>query len=562
MRKSIFRNVMFCAAMLCGALNAWAGQAYVYAYADPQDGGFVYVSTSNNAPATYTETSSVASQGGFMSSGNKTFYLFCQAQEGYVFKGWKKTSQKNAAVSDNSTANMTNGWQVQQTATGVGEQASYYTAIFATVQAPAQLTCQAAKVGASAETTLAIKHAHAGNVTFALSGTDAADFAVTEGFSSEAAGSHNALITFAPASAGVKSAQLTISSDNGLADCVVELTATATDIYPNTLTHKAIDLTWDTDYTLADLFESNSDAPIVLTSSDVTIVDNAFRTQFESAITITASQAATDDYFAAEVTYTFSVGPQADYASEVLDVPATSSKIEADATYDLFFENPNQEVFVLSFEYEKSFAATRTFSLYQQIAGEWVKVASFNTAGTELDAAATGVRFQFAGTGLGSATVKNVKVVRPTFLSADEEVEVAFEALPENGIIDTITVAYGNIHTVRYELMDVETTNGEATLTLTPLETINNGAAQAGEYHFLLEATCTAANAVITATARFYTVDGREVLVPITLTLEEPVVPTELEQVETAKQVKILENGQVRILKNGILYTISGQMIK
>ena len=61
--------------------EAWAGQAYVYAYSDPQDGGYVYVATSNSAPSAYSQKSHVASQGGFMSSGNKTFYLFYKCKD-------------------------------------------------------------------------------------------------------------------------------------------------------------------------------------------------------------------------------------------------------------------------------------------------------------------------------------------------------------------------------------------------------------------------------------------------------------------------------------------------
>lgn len=119
--------------VLLGLGQMWGGQAHVYVYSSPTAGGYVDVQTSNSAPASYTLTDDHAEQGGFMSSGDKTFYLFYKVNIGYKFQNWYKTNESNY----NNKTTLTNtgnlkaqGQSVTQSATGVGAQNSYYAAIF------------------------------------------------------------------------------------------------------------------------------------------------------------------------------------------------------------------------------------------------------------------------------------------------------------------------------------------------------------------------------------------------------------------------------------------------
>lgn len=116
-----------------GVNQAWGGQAHVYAYSSPAAGGYVYVATSNAEPGAYSKTKDDAEQGGFMGSGNKTFYLFYKANAGYLFKNWYKTNESNYnnATTVTNTSNLTSqGQSVTQSATGIGAQNSYYAAVF------------------------------------------------------------------------------------------------------------------------------------------------------------------------------------------------------------------------------------------------------------------------------------------------------------------------------------------------------------------------------------------------------------------------------------------------
>ena len=113
--------------------NVWAGQAYVYAYSSPQQGGYVYVGTEVGAPSSFTKTKDDASIGGFGSSGDKTFYLYYKVNDGYKFQNWYKTNQSNYdnATTVTNTSDLTaQGQQVKQSATGFGAQNSYYAAVF------------------------------------------------------------------------------------------------------------------------------------------------------------------------------------------------------------------------------------------------------------------------------------------------------------------------------------------------------------------------------------------------------------------------------------------------
>ncbi len=109
------------------------GQAHVYVYSSPQNYGYVDVQTSNSAPSSYTLNKDHEEQGGFGSSGNKTFYLFYKAKSGYRFVNWYKTNESNynnGTTVTNSSNLTSQGQSVTQSATGFGAQNSYYAAVF------------------------------------------------------------------------------------------------------------------------------------------------------------------------------------------------------------------------------------------------------------------------------------------------------------------------------------------------------------------------------------------------------------------------------------------------
>ena len=85
------RNYLFTLLCLLVAIllpnEVWAGQAYVYAYSNDENGGYVYVNTKKSAPTSFTKNEHSNNLGSFGSSGNKTFYLYYQAKDNYKFKG-------------------------------------------------------------------------------------------------------------------------------------------------------------------------------------------------------------------------------------------------------------------------------------------------------------------------------------------------------------------------------------------------------------------------------------------------------------------------------------------
>jgi len=131
-----FKKIFLPLVLLAMSSQAWGGQAYVYVYSSPQEGGNVYVATSQAAPDSYSKTKDNAQQGGFMSSGDKTFYLYYSAKEGYKFQNWYKTNESNYnnATTVTNTSDLKNqGQSVVQSATGIGAQNSYYAAVFAPI---------------------------------------------------------------------------------------------------------------------------------------------------------------------------------------------------------------------------------------------------------------------------------------------------------------------------------------------------------------------------------------------------------------------------------------------
>lgn len=309
-----FKYILTLVVILLTTTPAWAGQAHVYAKSDPTDGGYVHVATSQSEPS-YTTTESHAEQGGFMSSGNKTFYLYYTEKPGYKFKGWQKTDE-NYTCNTNSTTNTTDGWKVTQTATGVGAQNSYYVAIFATLQSSAHNTTvqfNDTKVDEQSSKSITIKHSHAGTVSLSLSGTNAGDFSLSEtSFTSTSyQEGRNITIYFTPTCVGERTATLTISSNNGLNSLTIYLKG-------NGLRHSPTDITWqepiDVNMFIGDSrtvnVNSTTDGSITYSSSNTSVLSvsgNTLTAEAEGTAIITATQAATCKYEAVSITKTFIV---------------------------------------------------------------------------------------------------------------------------------------------------------------------------------------------------------------------------------------------------------------
>lgn len=309
-----FTRFMFISAALlvAGSGNMWAGQAVVEAQSDPDNGGFVLVSTSQTNSPSCTQTTSSATQGSFGSSGNKTFYLYYKEQTGYTFKGWYKSN--SAPTNTNSTSNMSNGWKVTQSATGFGEQKSKFYAIFATLQGSMEQDFGEVLVGSKGTRTLTITHAHANNVTVTSSSSE---FSVSmSSFSSNTAGTQSITVTFAPTCNGTCTATLTLHSDNGLSDVVISLTG------EGVLNEQS--LTWDNEpidqnmilgSTLNISATATSGLAVTYTSSNPDIISVSGNTLTALAVgtaVITASQAGDCTYSpAADITKEFTVNDKA-----------------------------------------------------------------------------------------------------------------------------------------------------------------------------------------------------------------------------------------------------------
>ena len=250
-----------------------------------------------------------------MSSGNKTFYLYYTEKPGYKFKGWLKTDN-NYTCNTNSTTNTTDGWEVKQTATGVGAQNSYYVAIFATLQSSAHNTTvqfNDTKVDEQSSKSITIKHSHAGTVSLSLSGTNAGDFSLSENSftSTSYQEGKNITIDFKPTCVGERTATLTISSNNGLSSLTVYLKG-------NGLRHTPTDITWqepiDVNMFVGDTrtIKANptTDGNITYSSSNtssISVSGNTLTAKAEGIAIITATQAATCKYNAVSITKTFTV---------------------------------------------------------------------------------------------------------------------------------------------------------------------------------------------------------------------------------------------------------------
>lgn len=216
--------------------EVWALRyAGVNVYSEPSKGGFVWVTkTENNLPSTWEKTDDSTDDWNYSTS-NYTFYFYryCSVNPGYVFKGWATSSTANSSTDTEAkvgvattSANNTSGKRKVDT----------YYAIFARLavddnNAKSQ-SYDFGEVKRSVKPrpthTFAINHAHAGKVTASLSNTT--HFAIDRTgvvANSTTEGTEYIVVTYNPPcyDDGEHSTVLTITSDNGLNDIKVTITA-------------------------------------------------------------------------------------------------------------------------------------------------------------------------------------------------------------------------------------------------------------------------------------------------------------------------------------------------
>ena len=300
-----FTRLMFVSAILliASSSNVWAwSEVEATVVSEPASGGFVYVSSSNSAPGSYTLTTDKSTQTkqGLSTKVTFTFYRFVEAQNGYTFKGWADANNVNSGNSSSS-------WSlVGKNLTSTTKYTSY--AIFARMAADkSAMAYDATKVGQSAQQTITITHAHAGKITANIAGDNAGDFIVSSAIpvaNSVSEGTESITVTFAPTCNGTRTATLTLHSDNGLSDVVINLTGEGV-LNEQTLAWN--DEPINTNLTLGETMNISATATsgleVVYSSSapDVVSVErNTLTANKVGTAIITASQAGDCTYSAAE----------------------------------------------------------------------------------------------------------------------------------------------------------------------------------------------------------------------------------------------------------------------
>ncbi len=318
--QSFFTLFLIAVFTAVGTTPAWAyWYANANAYSRPTTGGYVYVGTSNSCSSascgTKTEDNAGSGKQGKITqtSGSYTFYFCNNPATNYVFKGWStdESALSGSGVSSNPWSQSCSGsynW-------GNGTTTTFY-AIFARMTtSTGSLSMANTAVGSSSSKTFSITHARAGSITISKSGTNASDYSVntTSISNSNNETTTTITVTFKPSCNGSRTANLTISSNNGLSSKTVTLTGNGT--------LNAQTLSWDDDAvqtnmlagaTQANTATSTSGLTVSYSSSNPSVMTvNAAGKVTAVAVgtaTITASQAGDCKYAAASpITRTFTV---------------------------------------------------------------------------------------------------------------------------------------------------------------------------------------------------------------------------------------------------------------
>lgn len=302
--------------LIAGSMEvfAWRG-AKAIVVSEPTNGGFVYVNSSNNGPSAYNQTTAEMTNEE-NKTGNKTFtfFRFYSAQPNYVFKGWAESASVNSGSSDQSV-----GISAGTAWWGNYSEKTYY-AIFARMTANVNAaTFASTAVGQSTQQTITITHAHAGAITATLSGTHASDFSLsstTPVANSVSEGTQALTITFAPSCNGTRTATLTLHSNNGLNDVVINLSGEGT-LNAQTLTwdNEPIDPNMILGTTRSINATATSGLSVTYTSSNpdvLSVEGNTLTANKVGSAIITATQAGDCTYSAAEsITKEFTINDKA-----------------------------------------------------------------------------------------------------------------------------------------------------------------------------------------------------------------------------------------------------------
>ena len=305
-------SFLILAALVLTSNSAWAWRgAKVIVKSEPANGGKVYVSDSNNSSGTYGTSSEKEKTNTWdVSTSTFTFYRFYSVNSNYVFKGWATATTSNSGTTTSSTS-------VSAGKNALSIPSTTYYAIFARMTADkSAVSFGSINVGQKSDAqTITITHAHAGQITASLSGTNAGDFAIsttTPVSNSVSEGTQAITVTFAPTCNGTRTATLTLKSNNGLSDVNISLSGEGL-LNAQTLTwdNEPIDVNMIVGQTLNISATATSGLNVTYASdaSDVlSISGNTLTANKVGTATITATQAGDCTYAAATpITKTFTV---------------------------------------------------------------------------------------------------------------------------------------------------------------------------------------------------------------------------------------------------------------
>ena len=296
--KQFLRHIFLLLALFLATTNAWALRySKAVVKSSPAEGGFVWVSDNANSTPTWDRTEDSDEQQDNWSISNETFtyYIWYKTNGDYSFKGWSENENQNTgsditsfgvtATSDNNVS-----WK---------PATKTYYAIFATLQNTVNPSFTGNYYADhSYSSTLRLKHAHANNVKLEILGDDAGVFSLSESsFLSTQLENRDIVVYFKPTCQGTYTATLKITSDNGLSEITIPLSATA-EINP---TQFSCDLKNEyyagTSIALADCYtKTDNRLPITFESSDPNVIqikDGVITALKPGTATVTARQDAT-----------------------------------------------------------------------------------------------------------------------------------------------------------------------------------------------------------------------------------------------------------------------------
>lgn len=201
-----------------GQAWAWTGKYSVTAIAEPNTGGYVIASTSSNptvGTATTSSTSGTCTGGAFDYHKTVTLYVKAAKKTGYTFMGWSSSKDANGGSTTNPYSSTSGDFSVLSH----GDKSATYYAIFAKLaKNTASVSDFESTIGTETTQKIQIKHAHAGDISFEITGDDKANFSVkTESFTSITENNSQEIeIAFTPSKKGEHTATLTIKNTQGL----------------------------------------------------------------------------------------------------------------------------------------------------------------------------------------------------------------------------------------------------------------------------------------------------------------------------------------------------------